>query len=136
MADTSFPEGAAEVAPLLVVADLQRSLYFYVEQLGARTETVWDTYAELRLGAGRLHLATPSSGTYDKPGISLIPPPDRYQLTGEVVLHVADCRQVYLDLVSRGINFLEPPSEPPWGGEIRCFFQDPDGHLIEVSQTE
>jgi catechol 2,3-dioxygenase-like lactoylglutathione lyase family enzyme len=21
-----------------------------------------------------------------------------------------------------------------WGGEIRCFFRDPDGHLIEVSE--
>jgi len=136
MPDNWFPEDTAEVAPLLVVSDLQSSLQFYVEQLGAAPLMVWDTYAQLRLGRGRVHLATPSAESYDKPGISLIPPPNRYEHTGEVVLHVADCRQVYLDLVARGVVFLEPPSEPPWGGEIRCFFQDPDGHLIEISETD
>ena len=136
MAETSFPEAAVEIAPLLVVTDLPRSLSFYVEQLGAEVLTVWDTYAQLRLGAGRLHLATPSPSSYDKPGISLVPPLDRHQVSSEVVLHVADCRQVYVSLMARGVVFLEPPSSPEWGGETRCFFQDPDGHLVEISQTD
>lgn len=29
-------------------------------------------------------------------------------------------------------DFLTPPREE--GGEIRCFFRDPDGHLFEISQ--
>jgi catechol 2,3-dioxygenase-like lactoylglutathione lyase family enzyme len=29
--------------------------------------------------------------------------------------------------------FLTPPVD--WGGEIRCFFRDPDGHLLEISQV-
>lgn len=135
MPDLSFPEDTAEIAPLLVVSDLERSLHFYVERLGASALMVWDTYAQLRLGAGRLHLATPSPSSYDKPGISLVPPPNPSELTGEVVLHVSDCRQVYVDLVARGVVFLEPPSNPAWDGETRCFLQDPDGHLIEISQT-
>jgi len=57
---------------------------------------------------------TPSAGTDDKPGISLIVPPDPAQLTGEVVLHVSDCRRVHADLEARGFRFLAPPNEPPW----------------------
>ena len=135
MPDTSFPEEGAEIAPMLIVADLPRSLDFY-ERLGAQVLMAWDTYAQLRLGAGRLHLATPSPSSDDKPGIALVPPPDRYELSGEGVLHVADCRQVYVSLRARGVVFLEPPSNPAWGGETRCFLQDPDGHLIEISQTD
>ncbi len=135
MGDLSFPDPSAEIAPLLVVSDLARSLQFYVEQLGATAITTWDTYAQLRLGTGRLHLATPSPGSDDKPGISLVAPAERTQLTGEVVLHVRDCRQVHASLAARGLTFLAPPSEPDWGGEIRCFLQDPDGHVIELSQT-
>jgi len=50
MADRTFPDGAAEIAPMLVVSDLQRSLDFYVDQLGATVLTAWDTYAQLSLG--------------------------------------------------------------------------------------
>lgn len=135
MGELGFPDATAEIAPLLVVSDLARSVHFYVEQLGAQAITAWDTYAQLRIGAGRLHLATPSPGTEDKPGISLVAPADPTQLTGELVLHVSDCIRVHAELVARGLTFLAPPNEPPWGGEIRCFLQDPDGHVIELSQT-
>jgi catechol 2,3-dioxygenase-like lactoylglutathione lyase family enzyme len=33
----------------------------------------------------------------------------------------------------RGVTFLTPPHD--WGGEIRCFLRDPDGHLVELSQA-
>jgi catechol 2,3-dioxygenase-like lactoylglutathione lyase family enzyme len=29
--------------------------------------------------------------------------------------------------------FLTPPHD--WGGEIRCFLRDPDGHLMEISES-
>ena len=135
MTDRTFPDDSAEIAPMLVVTDLGRSLHFYVHQLGATAITAWETYAQLRVGAGRLHLVTPSPGTDDKPGISLVAPTERTELTGEVVVHVKDCRRVYDDLAARGLSFLAAPDEPPWGGEIRCFLQDPDGHLIEFSET-
>lgn len=130
-----LPDERAEIAPLLVVSELQRSLQFYVERLGAAVLKAWVSYAVLRLGAGRIHLVTPGPPTDDKPGISLVGPADRNHPTGEVVLHVNDCHQVYAALVERGVRFLGPPNEPAWGGEIRCFLQDPDGHLIELSQT-
>ncbi len=85
----------------------------------------------LRLGAERIHLVTPGPPTDDKPGISLVGPADRNHPTGEVVLHVNDCHQVYAAPVERGGRLVGPPNELAWGGEIRCFLLDPDGHLIE-----
>ena len=41
-----------------------------------------------------------------------------------------DCHDTLRD---RGAEFLTPPVD--WGGEIRAFFRDPDGHLIEISQA-
>jgi len=36
-------------------------------------------------------------------------------------------------LCSRGAEFLTPPID--WGYEIRAFLRDPDGHLIELTQS-
>jgi predicted ester cyclase/catechol 2,3-dioxygenase-like lactoylglutathione lyase family enzyme len=130
-----FPDPRAELATLLVVGDLARSVGFYRDMLGADVDVRWDTYARLRIGTGTLHLATESPGTEDKPGPALAPPGDPATVTGELVVHVSDCRAVHRELTTRGVTFLAPPSEPPRGGEVRCFLRDPDGHLIELSQT-
>lgn len=132
----TFPDDDAQVAPLLVVGDIGRSVDFYCNGMGASVVMQWDTYARLRLAQGTLHLATPSVETPDKPGVSLTLPTSARQVTGEVVIQVTDCRTTYAQLSARGMQFLAAPSEPPWGGEVRCFLQDPDGHLIELSQTD
>jgi lactoylglutathione lyase len=46
---------------------------------------------------------------------------------------VADCQAVYEARRSRGATFLTRPHD--WGSEIRCFLRDPDGHLVEISQS-
>ena len=51
----------------------------------------------------------------------------------ELTIRVPDCRAAYETLMARGAVFLTPPVD--WGGEIRCFFRDPDGHLLEISQV-
>jgi len=51
----------------------------------------------------------------------------------ELTLRVPDCRDAYEVLRARGAEFLTPPVD--WGGEIRAFFRDPDGHLLEISEA-
>jgi catechol 2,3-dioxygenase-like lactoylglutathione lyase family enzyme len=48
-------------------------------------------------------------------------------------IRLADIQEVYADRSARGAQFLTPPQDR--GAEIRCYLRDPDGHLIEVSQT-
>lgn len=50
-----------------------------------------------------------------------------------MTIRVPDCRAAYETLRSRGVEFLTPPVEYAW--EIRCFFRDPDGHLLEISEA-
>jgi catechol 2,3-dioxygenase-like lactoylglutathione lyase family enzyme len=51
-----------------------------------------------------------------------------------MTIRVPDCRSAHALLGSRGATFLEPPVESEW--EIRAFFRDPDGHLIEISEAK
>ena len=48
-------------------------------------------------------------------------------------LTVADIQAVYDEWSACGAEFLTPPQDR--GSEIRCYIRDPDGHLIEVGQT-
>lgn len=50
-----------------------------------------------------------------------------------MTIRVPDCEAAYGVLKSRGAEFLTPPVDR--GGEIQCFFRDPDGHLLEISQA-
>lgn len=130
-----FPDPTASITPLLAVVDLDASLQFWVEQLGGEVQVRWDTYALVRVGAGQLHLAVAGDAPPDR-SIRLVPPDrDQAVASGEVVLQVADCRAVVAALLERGVQFLGPPAEPPWGGEVRAFTRDPDGHLVEITSA-
>jgi predicted enzyme related to lactoylglutathione lyase len=45
-----------------------------------------------------------------------------------------DCRAVYQELSSRGVEFVEPPQERPYG--IDSGFRDPSGNSIRLTQVE
>ena len=45
-----------------------------------------------------------------------------------------DVRAEYERLRARGAPFLTEPVESAW--EVRAFFRDPDGHLLEISEAK
>jgi len=75
----------------------------------------------------------PSAPAADKPTVVFRPPADADRVSHAMTLRVADCQAAYGALRSRGAAFLTPPHD--WGAEIRCFLRDPDGHLVEISQS-
>lgn len=122
------------LAPMLCVRDLERSLAFYADKLGFAIVQYEPEVALLRLGSGALYLFTESPPTPDKPGVHLAPPEDGARGSVVLVLVVPDCPAAYEELSTRGVEFLTPPQQPPWGG-WRCFAHDPDGHLIEIEDA-
>ncbi|MDX1639701.1 MAG: VOC family protein, partial [Balneolaceae bacterium] len=68
-----------------------------------------------------------------KPNIHFVPPSDPDRVSHAMTIRVPDCRIAYKVLKSRGADFITPPYNR--NGEIRCFFRDPDGHLIEISES-
>ena len=80
-----------------------------------------------------LLLVTGGGPTEDKPGVTFASPSDASTVSHELTIRVPDCREAFEILKSRGAQFLTPPVDR--GFEIRCFFRDPDGHLLEISQV-
>jgi lactoylglutathione lyase len=129
---TEFPGGASALTHLIVVSDIDRARSFYVGVLGA---SVYGEYAGtsvvLQFLDTWLLLVTGGGPTKDKPDTTFAPPPDPATVSHEMIIRVEDCRAAYEELRARGAEFITEPVE--WGGETRCFFRDPDGHLLEIS---
>jgi catechol 2,3-dioxygenase-like lactoylglutathione lyase family enzyme len=122
------------VTHILVVADPARSRDFWVNVLGAELYREYGgTSVVLSFAGSWLLLVTGGGPTADKPDVVFAPPADPGQVSHAMTLRVADCRAAYEALRARGAVFLTEPYD--WGGEIRCFLRDPDGHLIELSQA-
>ena len=133
-AQHDFPTAGVELRHLLVVSDYARSLAFYRDVLGATVVREFPgTLCFLSFGGGQILLTVPGGPTKDKPTVTFAPPADADSVSSELAIRVPDCSAAYEVLRSRGAQFLTPPVD--WGYEVRAFFRDPDGHLLELSQT-
>lgn len=129
-----FPVDGVEVTQLLVVSDAARARDFYRDVLGAEVYREYGgTSVVLRFRGAWLLLVTGGGPTPDKPGVTFAPPRDPDTVSHQLTLRVPDCQAAYEVLSARGARFLTPPADR--GGEIRCFFRDPDGHLLEISEV-
>ena len=128
-----FPTSEVEMTLLLVVADIDRSRKFYRHVLGAEIYREYGgTSVVLQFQGVWLLLVTGGPPTRDKPEVVFAPPDDPGRVSHQLTMRVPDCHRAYEILKDRGAVFLTPPVD--WGPEIRCFFRDPDGHLLEISE--
>ncbi len=129
-----FPVQGVELTLLLVVKDVARSRAFYTDVLGAELFREYGgTSAVLAFQGNWLLLVTGGGPTEEKPTVTFAPPADPDRVSHQLTMRVPDCHAAYDVLRSRGAEFLTPPVDR--GGEIRCFFRDPDGHLLEISEV-
>lgn len=131
---SEFPVDGVELTLLLVVSDVTRSSAFYRDALGAELfrEYGGDS-AVLKFLGSWLLLVTGGGPTPGKPTVTFEAPADPDHVSHQLTMRVPDCRAAYETLRSRGVEFLAPPVDR--GGEIRAFFRDPDGHLLEISEV-
>ena len=135
MTTGEFPVEGVELSHLFVVADLEQSRSFYADVLGASVFREYGgTTCVLRFQGSWLLLVTGGEPTADKPTVTFAPPSDPDRISHELTLRVPDCRAGYEVLRDRGAEFLTPPVEYDW--EIRAFFRDPDGNLLEISEIK
>jgi len=131
----TFPVAGVELTHILVVSDLGRSRSFYRDVLGASVYREYGgTSCVLQFQGAWLLLVTGGGPTPDKPGVTFGPPAEPSHVSHAMTLRVSNCQEAYEELRSRGATFLTPPHD--WGQEVRCFFKDPDGHLLEISQAK
>lgn len=123
---------ASAVTHLLVVADTDVSRDWYVRVLDATVTGQYGTSVVLELLGSWLLLVTGGGPTSDKPTVTFAPPSDPDRVSAELIFRVEDCRATYDLLHEREADLLTEPVDH--GGEIRAFFRDPDGHLLEISE--
>lgn len=124
---------ASALTHLLVVSDAQVSRDWYVTVLDASVHGEYGgTSVVLDLLGNWLLLVTGAGPTPDKPTVTFAAPQDPDVVSAELIFRVGDCRATYDLLRGRGARFLTAPLDR--GGEIRAFFRDPDGHLLEISE--
>jgi catechol 2,3-dioxygenase-like lactoylglutathione lyase family enzyme len=129
-----FPTTGMEMTHILVVSDLERARDFYREVLSAEVYREYGgTSVVLNFQEAWLLLVTGGGPTEDKPKVAFEPPADPDRVSHAMTIRVPDCQAAYDVLQSRGAQFLTPPID--WGAEIRCFFHDPNGHLLEISEA-
>ena len=126
---------ATRAGVILAVADVERSVAFYRDAVGAEIEALYDDppYATLAIAGARLSLAEQGHPAEDRPGVGLTAPADPSRADAVLVVEVEDARREHARLVERGVRMLAEPYSPPWGG-CRFFCVDPDGHLVEIEQ--
>jgi catechol 2,3-dioxygenase-like lactoylglutathione lyase family enzyme len=130
-----FPGEGMELTHILVVGDAGRSRDFYRDVVGAELYREYGgTSVVLRLFGTWLLLVTGGGPTPDKPDVTFAPPADPGAVQHAMTIRVPGCRAAYETLLGRGAEFLTPPVDYEW--EVRCFFRDPDGHLLELSESK
>ena len=120
------------VTNTLIVRDVQRSVAFYRDVLGATVLREGEPTL-LRLGNIWLIINDGGGGTDDKPDVVAAPPRDPNVLSIFINLRVSDIKRCYELWSSRGAKFITVPKVH--ATEMRCYMRDPDGYLIEVGQT-
>ncbi|HEY4948932.1 MAG TPA: VOC family protein [Candidatus Acidoferrales bacterium] len=120
------------VTNTLIVANIQRSVAFYRDVLGAKVLRAGEP-TFLRLGNIWLTINGGGGPTDDKPEVVVSPPRDQNVLSSFLNLRVTDIRRYHDLWSSRGASFITEPKVHPT--ELRCYMRDPDGYLIEVGQT-
>lgn len=129
-----FPTPDVALTQLLVVSDVDRSRDFYCNVLGAELYREYGgTSAVLSFQGAWLLLVTGGEPTPDKPTVTFAPPDNPDRVSHQLTMRVPDCQTAYDILRARGAEFLTPPYKRE--GETRCFFRDPDGHLLEISEV-
>lgn len=125
------------------VHDQDEALEFYTEKLGMEVRADV-TLAEL----GNFRWLTVGPAGQPDIAITLMPIPGPPMMdpetadqvrslmakgfAGTIFLTTDDCVATYEDLKGRGVEFVEPPEERPYG--IDCGFRDPSGNSFRLTQ--
>src|SRR5262245_43068465 len=115
------------------VRDYDRSLQFYIEQLG------FSLVADARIeGAGRWVAVAPPDGSAVLALVAPQPDSEGYELIGmgrQIVFITEDIDAKYEEWRKRGVHFHHPPKAPIWGGMFTGF-EDVDGNQFGLVATD
>jgi len=116
----------------IYVRDLERSIRFYVDQLGFNL--VFDS----PVGDGRFVVVGPPDGSAVLCFAPVRPDSDEYhsiRRTAPIVFLTENVVARYNEWRARGVAFVEPPYNPVWGG-LYASLEDPDGNSLKLVESD
>lgn len=116
---------------VLVVADLDRALAFYVDVIGLPLGHRSGPYAQLATGTTRVSLYERAAMAETLGRRLDAPAPDAPGF--ELGFLVDDCDHAFQELLEAGAEPATPPADRAWG-QRTAYVRDPDGHLVELAQ--
>ena len=122
----------------LGVDDLEKSLAFYRDGLGLKTEGIvgkefeYGAVAFFDLANGVKLALWPKKSIAHDTGLSLQNPSGTEFTIGHNVNSKQEVDEVLAQAKKAGANIIKPAQETFWGG-YSGYFQDPDGHVWEVA---
>jgi catechol 2,3-dioxygenase-like lactoylglutathione lyase family enzyme len=124
----------------IYVLSQEQALRFYTEKLGfeVRNDVRVGDYRWLTVGPkGQPELEMVLSevkpgGMFDEEAAGHLRALLQKGALGAGVLQTDDCRATYEDLKSKGVEFVSPPEEQPYG--IEAVFKDDSGNWFSLTQ--
>ena len=113
----------------LTVESVERSIEFYGTKLGLKVE--WNAlpaFAMIRVGTGTIGLLSVVEAM--KEGVE--PSSAAQKKAIHVEFSTDDLDGLYLELMSKGVSFHQPPHDEPWERSMSAL--DPDGYAVEFAQ--
>ena len=103
--------------PILLVADLERSLAFYRDRLGFEVAYSFEGFVQLEVEGGKLGLAST-----DEP----VNP-----ASTAIWAYTDDVDALFAELTGAGAPVVAAPSDQPWGERLASV-ADPDGYVVHL----
>ncbi len=131
------PRDGFTVAHFLTVADIDRSARFYETVFGGRILSRGDSNGApgyIQIGNTWLIVNVGGGPTPDKPSVTLSVLADPDEISGFMMIRVADIQGSYQLWRARGAEFITEPKDKY--GEMCCYIRDPDGYIIEVGESK
>ena len=125
----------------IYVLDQDEALRFYTEKLGfaVRTDVTMGDFRWLTVGSKDgsgpeliLYATKTHGGMMDEATIGHLRAVLEKGLMGPGVFETDDCYATYENLKSKGVEFVSPPQEQPYG--IEAVFKDNSGNWFSMTQ--
>jgi lactoylglutathione lyase len=120
------------VATVVFVQDLAKCQLFYRDTLGLHMTDSGSDFANFTMDNVQVHLLVVSAAE-DLVGEQINTLKIGGGLRGLLAVHVEDVDAAFEALTARGVSFLRPPTDQPWGLRT-AHFADPEGNLWEIHQ--
>jgi len=118
-------------AIILFVEDLARSKAFYRRMLGLDVEFEDDESVGFKIKGLAFIVLQVDRARVQLQGEPTVTP--RAGATAFLTTFTDNVDALHADLVDRGIDFFQNPTDQPWGVRT-AYFKDPDGHVWEIAQ--